>query len=141
MMRSAADREDGTEKHVAMENRLWPMRELLGDMLLELKQPAPALKEFETSLHEARNRLRSYYGAAKAAEARRDRTKAAEYYGKSSRSRRTRTRRATRCSRRRRSSHRGKARSNSLVGLPFRAAAKAPRGAIRSSSELVSIQL
>ena len=31
-MRTAADLEDGSEKHVAMENRLWPMRELLGDM-------------------------------------------------------------------------------------------------------------
>src|SRR5262249_49229779 len=31
-MRAAADLEDGTEKHVSMENRLYPMRELLGDM-------------------------------------------------------------------------------------------------------------
>lgn len=81
-MRSAADREDGSEKHVAMENRLWPMRELLGEMLLELKQPAAALKEFETSLHEARNRLRGYYGAARAAEMAGNRGKAGEYYGK-----------------------------------------------------------
>ena len=81
-MRAAADREDGSEKHVAMENRLWPMRELLGEMLLELKQPAAALKEFETSLHEARNRLRSYYGAARAAEMAGNRAKASEYYGK-----------------------------------------------------------
>ena len=36
MMRSAADREDASEKHVAMENRLWPMRELLGDLLLAM---------------------------------------------------------------------------------------------------------
>jgi tetratricopeptide (TPR) repeat protein len=82
LMRSAADREDGSEKHVAMENRLWPMRELLGEILLELKQPAAALKEFETSLHEARNRLRGYYGAARAAETAGNRSKAAEYYGK-----------------------------------------------------------
>ena len=33
-MRAAADLEDGSEKHVAMENRLYPMRELLADMLL-----------------------------------------------------------------------------------------------------------
>ena len=33
-MRAAADLEDGSEKHVAMENRLYPMRELLGDMLM-----------------------------------------------------------------------------------------------------------
>ena len=38
-MRAAADLEDGSEKHVAMENRLYPMRELLGDMLMEQGQP------------------------------------------------------------------------------------------------------
>src|ERR1035438_2467569 len=38
LMRSAADREDASEKHVAMENRLWPMRELLGDLLLAMHQ-------------------------------------------------------------------------------------------------------
>ena len=36
LMRGAADLEDSTEKHVAMENRLYPMREMLGDLLLEL---------------------------------------------------------------------------------------------------------
>ena len=81
-MRAAADLEDGSEKHVAMENRLWPMRELLGEMLIELKQPAQALKEFETSLHEARNRMRGYYGAARAAELSGDRAKAGLYYGR-----------------------------------------------------------
>src|SRR5262249_20090485 len=39
LMRTAADLEDGSEKHVAMENRLWPMRELLGDLLLEANEP------------------------------------------------------------------------------------------------------
>jgi len=29
LMRIAADLEDSSEKHMAMENRLWPMRELL----------------------------------------------------------------------------------------------------------------
>jgi len=82
LMRSAADLEDGSEKHVAMENRLWPMRELLGEMLMELKEPAAALKEFETSLHEARNRARGYFGAARAAELAGNRAKAGEYYGK-----------------------------------------------------------
>ena len=68
LMRSAAALEDTSEKHVAMENRLWPMRELLGEMLLQLKDPAQALKEFETSFKAAPNRFRGYYGAAKAAE-------------------------------------------------------------------------
>ena len=80
LMRSAADLEDGSDKHVAMENRLWPMRELLGELLLELNEPALALKEFETSLGEARNRLRGIYGAAKSAQMAGDRRKAAMFY-------------------------------------------------------------
>jgi hypothetical protein len=38
-MEAAADLEDANEKHVAMENRLWPMREPLGELLLELNRP------------------------------------------------------------------------------------------------------
>lgn len=82
LMRAAADTEDASEKHVAMENRLWPMRELLGEMLLELKQPGPALKEFEKSLEGYPNRIRAFYGAARAAEISGNRRKAAEYYNK-----------------------------------------------------------
>jgi tetratricopeptide (TPR) repeat protein len=82
LMRSAADREDASEKHVAMENRLWPMRELLGDLLLAIHQPKQALAEYEASLRAARNRYRGFYGAAKAAEQARDRKKAKEYYDK-----------------------------------------------------------
>ena len=80
-MRAAADVEDASEKHVAMENRLYPMRELLGDMLIEHGRPGEALKEYEASMKNARERLRGYYGAAKAAEASGDKQKAAEYYG------------------------------------------------------------
>jgi hypothetical protein len=82
LMRTAADQEDGSEKHVAMENRLWPMRELLGDLLLASHQPALALKEYEASLQSARNRYRGFYGAAKAAQQSGDREKARSYYGK-----------------------------------------------------------
>ncbi len=80
LMRAAADREDASEKHVAMENRLWPMRELLGELLLGMNEPAKALKEFEVSLQSARNRYRGFYGAAKAAERSGDREKARSYY-------------------------------------------------------------
>ena len=82
LMRTAADLEDGSEKHVAMENRLWPMRELLGDLLLEANEPGPALKEYEASLQSARNRYRGFYGAARAAQRSGDREKARTYYGK-----------------------------------------------------------
>jgi tetratricopeptide (TPR) repeat protein len=82
LMRSAADREDASEKNVAMENRLWPMREVLGDLLLAMQEPAQALKEYETSLQAARNRYRGFYGAAKAAQQLGDRDKAKGYYEK-----------------------------------------------------------
>jgi tetratricopeptide (TPR) repeat protein len=78
-MRAAADLEDSSAKHVAMENRLYPMRELLGDMLREQGQPATALQEYEVSMKNAPNRLRGYYGAAKAAAAAGDQQKAATY--------------------------------------------------------------
>ena len=80
LMRAAADREDGSVKHVAMENRLYPLRELLADMLLEMKQPADALREYEISLKATPNRFRGYLGAARAADAAGDHQKAAGYF-------------------------------------------------------------
>src|SRR5436305_3530839 len=79
-MRQAADREDRSGKHVAMENRLSPMRELLGELLLEANEPAQALQEFEMSLRNNPNRYRSFAGAAKAAEYTGDRAQAKSYY-------------------------------------------------------------
>lgn len=82
LMRAAADLEDDSAKHIAMENRLYPMRELLGDLLLEQQQPGPALTEYEASLASAPNRLRGLYGAASAAKAANQSEKAATYYRK-----------------------------------------------------------
>ena len=81
-MRAAADSEDGSLKHIAMENRLYPLRELLADLLLEVGQPAAALTEFETALKQTPNRFRAYWGAARAADAAGDRQKASAYFGK-----------------------------------------------------------
>jgi tetratricopeptide (TPR) repeat protein len=81
-MRAAADGEDGSVKHVAMENRLYPMRELLAELLLQSGQPAAALREFESASKENPNRYRGLYGAARAAEAAGDRARAAEYFEK-----------------------------------------------------------
>src|SRR5215469_1714063 len=81
LMRAAADLEDSSEKHVAMENRLYPMRELLADLLMEQNQPAAALAEYETSLKNAPQRLRGFYGAARAAAAAGDKEKSAVYFG------------------------------------------------------------
>ena len=82
LMRSAADLEDTSVKHIAMENRLVPMRELLGELLLEAGQPAAALREFERSLQNAPNRFRSFYGAAQAAVRAGDTAKARANYEK-----------------------------------------------------------
>ena len=82
LMRAAADGEDGSVKHVAMENRLYPMRELLGELLLQMGQAELALREFEASLKETPNRYRGLYGAARAAEAAGDRQKARGYFEK-----------------------------------------------------------
>jgi len=81
-MRAAADGEDGSVKHVAMENRLYPLRELYAELLLEMGEPVAALSEFEAALKQTPNRYRTFLGVARAANAAGDRQKASEYYGK-----------------------------------------------------------
>ena len=56
-MRSAAEHEDKTDKHNVTPGVIVPARELLGEMLLELKQPAQAMIEFEGTLRTAPNRF------------------------------------------------------------------------------------
>src|SRR5215470_3749267 len=82
LMRAAADLEDASEKHVAMENRHYPMREQLADMLMAKNQPKAALKEYESSMKNAPMRLRGFYGAAKAADAIGDSKTAGSYFDK-----------------------------------------------------------
>ena len=62
-----------------------PARELLGEMLLELKQPAAALKEFQATLKKEPNRFRAVYGAALSAELSGDRRPPARITRNSSR--------------------------------------------------------
>jgi len=81
-MRAAADLEDRNEKHIVTPGRVVPARELLGEMLLEQKEPAAALKEFELSQVREPNRLRGYAGAAAAAEAAGEREKARQHYAR-----------------------------------------------------------
>src|SRR5260370_16278250 len=81
-MRSAADAEDKSEKHIVTPGRILPARELLGDMLLELKRPAEALKEYEASQVREPERFRGYYGAAQAAAQTGDKAKARRYFAK-----------------------------------------------------------
>jgi tetratricopeptide (TPR) repeat protein len=82
LMRAAAENEDNSLKHVAMENRLYPLRELYGDLLLEIGQPAAALAEYETALKATPNRYRGILGVARAAAATGDNARAVAYYGK-----------------------------------------------------------
>lgn len=82
LMRSAADLEDTTEKHPVTPGAIVPARELLGELLLDLRESKQALKEFEASLVVSPNRFNGLYGAAKAAELSGDREKAGAFYAK-----------------------------------------------------------
>ena len=79
-LRAAADLEDGMEKHPVTPGSIVPLRELLGDLLLEIGQPAAALAEYERSGKSAPNRFRTVYGAAKAANASGDPAQAKHYF-------------------------------------------------------------
>jgi len=80
LLRQAADREDATEKHPVTPGSIQPAREMLAELLLDLTQPAAALKEFEASSRTDPNRLHGLAGAARAAEMAGDRAKARTYY-------------------------------------------------------------
>jgi hypothetical protein len=82
MLREAADMEDLTEKSAISPGPIKPARELLGEMLLELKRPADALKEFEATMAKEPNRFRGVYGASQAAQAAGDSQKARTYAAK-----------------------------------------------------------
>jgi tetratricopeptide (TPR) repeat protein len=82
LMRAAADGEDGSLKNVIMENRLYPLREMLAELLLEVGEPAAALKEYETAIKQTPNRYRAFWGAARASDAAGNRAQASEYFGK-----------------------------------------------------------
>ncbi len=78
-MREAAEREDATDKSAITPGPLAPAREMLGEMLLQLNQPAAALTEFERTLKVEPRRFRSVAGAAKAATAAGNRAAARAY--------------------------------------------------------------
>lgn len=80
-MRMAASLETSMDKHPATPGAVVPARELLADLLLELGQPAAALRAYEATLATAPGRFRSVFGAAQAAERTGDTAKARNYYG------------------------------------------------------------
>jgi len=57
-----------------------PAREMLGDMLMDLKRPKEALVEYKVALTLSPNRLNGLYGAGRAAEALGMKKEAGEYY-------------------------------------------------------------
>src|SRR5450755_3357221 len=68
LMKSAVELEDGTEKSAVTPGPLAPARELLGEMFLEINEPAQALDQFEATLKKEPGRFRALYGAAHAAQ-------------------------------------------------------------------------
>jgi hypothetical protein len=81
-MRAAADAEDRTEKAAVTPGPIAPARELLGEMLLQMNEPAQALEAFEAALVKEPNRFRAEYGAGKAATLAGNETLARKHYGR-----------------------------------------------------------
>ena len=79
-MRAAADLDDALEKHPVTPGAILPGREQLGDLLLELREPAQALAEYEKSLKRAPRRLGGTVGAVRAARLAGDAEKLRYYY-------------------------------------------------------------
>ncbi|MGI9070061.1 MAG: tetratricopeptide repeat protein [Bryobacteraceae bacterium] len=79
-MRSAADLEDKTDKNSVTPGPVLPARELLGELFMELDQPALASPEFEAVLRSSPKRFNATYGAARSAELSGDREMANQRY-------------------------------------------------------------
>jgi tetratricopeptide (TPR) repeat protein len=77
-LRAAADHQDKNSG----ESVTVPAREMLGDMLLELKRPADALAEYKTVLKNSPNRFDGLLGAARSAQASGDTGGAQSFYAK-----------------------------------------------------------
>src|SRR6516225_4927119 len=76
LLRAVADNQDKVGK---AETEL-PAREMLADMLLDLRRPQEALTEYEISLRTDPNRFNGLYGAAQAATQVQQKEKAGTYY-------------------------------------------------------------
>jgi tetratricopeptide (TPR) repeat protein len=77
-LRAAAERQERN----GGESTVVPAREMLADMLLELKRPSDALTEYRMVLKNAPNRFDGLLGAARAAQATGDTTGAQSFYAK-----------------------------------------------------------
>ncbi len=66
MLELAANHEDDAEKHAVTPGTILPARELLGDLLMELRQPKAALTEYKKVLAAAPGRRNAAKGATEA---------------------------------------------------------------------------
>jgi tetratricopeptide (TPR) repeat protein len=80
LAQEAAELEETVEKHPVTPGPLLPARELLGDLLLELRRPAEARQAYEATLRREPNRARALFGAARAAELAGDGAAARRHY-------------------------------------------------------------
>ncbi|HEX6370456.1 MAG TPA: hypothetical protein VF006_16155 [Longimicrobium sp.] len=76
----AAALEETVEKHPVTPGPILPARELLGDLLLELRRHAEARQAYEATLRREPNRARALFGAARAAELAGDASAARAHY-------------------------------------------------------------
>src|SRR6202795_4509418 len=76
LLRAAADREDAK----GVDSVTMPAREMLGDLMMELKKPGDALVAYRAVLVEAPNRFDALLGAAQASLAAGDMHSARDYY-------------------------------------------------------------
>ena len=74
--------EDVLGKHPVSPGAFVPIREQLGNLLLQIGQPKQAQAEFEAALKIYPGRFKGLYGAAQAAELTGDNEKASRYYTK-----------------------------------------------------------
>jgi tetratricopeptide (TPR) repeat protein len=80
LMAESAAVENASGKHAVTPGELLPANELLGDLQLELGNPAAALDAYQQALAKSPNRFNSLYGAAISAEQLGDRSAAAGYF-------------------------------------------------------------
>jgi tetratricopeptide (TPR) repeat protein len=82
LMRSAVALDDATDKHPVTPGSIIPPRDLLGQMLIELKQPLEAVTVYEALLAKEPNRFAALYGLGRAAELTGQQDKAREAYAR-----------------------------------------------------------
>ncbi len=80
LLREAADKVDATSKHIVTPGPIAPARELLAELLMDLKEPKDALREFTKAMEREPGRLRTLYGAGLAAERSGDKERATAHY-------------------------------------------------------------